>query len=563
MYVQNPRLLDPNRVKCAECSGKRVRPPSENVILSAIEAAQEPEAEFASIEDRVKQRSKRVKAQKEMQNAQMASKANWMDSAEKVLMRVFRMHVSEPFRFPVPLDILTDYTNYVEAPMDLDTIRNELYSYQSPLDVVQRIDMIVDNCIAYNGEDSKYTDGVKHMRSSFSRLWKKEGLPLTDQDTISDALMEKSNPTVDVVPPQVASHLLVGEPSSDWQRKAGKVLSQISRLEHTEPFLRPVPKDFMNYYEVIRRPMDLGAIKSKLADGRYIDPSQLIADMELIWSNCLKFNQADAPIIDDCEKTKEAFEKAWVSAKVMIPDATGGAKVEERAVTRTDDWVEQARGVLYRLINFVPQASWFYDPVDEEDAPGYKDVVKTPMDLQTISEKLQSGKYAAPGNLLADMELITKNAEAYNGADDEITEGAHAVATAFKKYWVNAGLGSANVAFDSPDDWISKATSTIETVLAHPSSEPFAQPVSERTAPGYSRLIKRPMDFSTILFNLQRNSYGSPGQVIDDVAQIFQNCRIYNPPGDEIRAMGSETESIFRKTWESMGLPVPRKWKKR
>jgi transcription initiation factor TFIID subunit 2 len=376
--------------------------------------------------------------------------------------------------------------------------------------------------------------------------------------------MEKSNPTVvDVVPPQVASHLLVGEPSSDWQRKAGKVLSQISRLEHTEPFLRPVPKDFMNYYEVIRRPMDLGAIKSKLADGRYIDPSQLIADMELIWSNCLKFNQSDAPIIDDCEKTKEAFEKAWVSAKVMIPDATGGAKVEERAVTRTDDWVEQARGVLYRLINFVPQASWFYDPVDEEDAPGYKDVVKTPMDLQTISEKLQSGKYPAPGNLLADMELITKNAEAYNGADDEITEGAHAVAAAFKKYWVNAGLGSANVAFDSPDDWISKATSTIETVLAHPSSEPFAQPVSERTAPGYSRLIKRPMDFSTILFNLQRNSYGSPGQVIDDVAQIFQNCRIYNPPGDEIRAMGSETESIFRKTWESMGLPVPRKWKKR
>eukprot|EP00889_Picochlorum_renovo_P002241 jgi/Picre1/29271/NNA_004663.t1 len=185
------------------------------------------------------------------------------------------------------------------------------------------------------------------------------------------------------------------------------------------------------------------------------------------------------------------------------------------------------------------------------------------MDLQTISSKLQKGQYPAPGNLLADIDLITKNAEAYNGPDDEITEGARILDAAFKKYWKNAGLSSTSIAFDGNSDWMPNAVAVIDTVLSHPSSEPFSRPVNERTAPGYSKLIKKPMDFSTIKFNLEKGSYFSPGQLIDDVAQIFQNCRTYNPPGDEIRAMGSEIESLFRKTWDSMGLPVPRKWKKR
>lgn len=560
------KLWDLRTIKCAECSGKRVRPPSENTILAAIEAAQEPASGVSSIQDRVKSRSQRSRKAKEAHEAKEANKANWMEAADRVLTRIYRMQVAEPFRFPIPIEILTDYTNYVENPMDLETIRDELYSYESPLDVVKRMKLIVDNCITYNGKDSKVTGQVNHMFNSFSRLWKKERLPLSPEDEVSDELMAKvgqvNEPKSEDLPYNRIAHLMGGEPASDWQRKAGKVLGQLSRLECMEPFLRPVPKGFMNYYDVIKKPMDLGTIKSKMADGRYLDPSQVLLDIDLIWINCTTFNQPDAPIIEDCKKSKEEFERLWSNGKVIIPSA-GGVAAKRDEPKRPDDWVEQARGVLYRLINFVPQASWFYDPVDESEAPGYRDVVKTPIDLQTISEKLQKGQYPAPGNLLADIDLITKNAEAYNGPDDEITEGARIVDASFKKYWKNAGLGASSVVFDSDLDWIPNAMAAIDSVLSHPSAEPFATPVSERSAPGYSKIVKRPMDFSTIKFNLEKGTYFSPGQVADDVVLIFQNCRAYNPPGDEIRAMGSEIESLFKKTWESMGLPVPRKWKKR
>lgn len=550
-------------MRCAACSGKRVRPPNDAVIAAAIEAAQGPIRENLSIEERVKQRSKRQKTENANKNGSK-SRANWMEAAERVLSRVFRMHVSEVFRFPVDLDILTDYTNFVENPMDLDTIRNELFSYESPLDVVQRVKLIVENCVAYNGEDSKYSASAKHMLSSFRRIWRKEGLPLTESDDMREDLIDSlEEQDTDVNQEDSIAHLIKGTPAPDWQRRAGKLLSQLSRLESTVHFLRPVPKGFMNYHEVIMKPMDLGTIKNKLSEGGYINPAHLVADVELVWANCKRFNQPGTPIVEDCENAKAEFEKAWLNSQIMTDDGTAGHAKLTQQPSRTDDWVEQARGVLYRLINFVPQASWFYDPVDEEEAPGYSEAVKNPIDLHTISEKLRGGLYPAPGNLLADMELLRRNVELYNGPDSELTEGATAVAVAFKKYWANAGLGAAIVPMDGANDWITSAVRMIDDVLLHPTSWPFSKPVNERTAPGYSKIVKKPMDFSTVKFNLEQGLYSSPGQVTDDVALIFQNCRAYNPPGDEIRAMGSEIEAFFRSNWESNGLPVPRRWKKR
>jgi hypothetical protein len=563
------RLWDLKTIKCAECSGKRVRPPTESVVMAAIEAAQLPASNASSIQERVKQRSQRARQAKEAQAAEDANKAKWMEAADRVMTRVYRMQVAEPFRFPIPVDVLTDYTNYVESPMDLETIRDELYSFESPLDVVNRMKMIVDNCLAYNGDDSKVTGQAQHMLKSFMRIWKKEGLPLSGEE-ISDELMAKVGEskvqTADDAPYLRVVHLLDGEPAADWQRRVGKVLGQLSRLDCVEPFLRPVPKGFLNYHEVIRRPMDLGTIKSKMADGRYLDPSQVLLDMDLIWTNCASFNASDAPIIEDMHQSKEEFEKLWVAGKVMTPSADGVSTKRDDAHS-SGDWVESARSVLYRLINFVPQASWFYEPVDETEFPGYNNIVTNPVCLKQISEQLNNGQYSSPGALWADVELITKNSEAFNGPEDEVTEGARVVNVAFRKYWKNFGLpnpsevGSLESLFEM--EWISSAIACVDAILANPLADPFAAPVSERTAPGYTKVVKRPMDFSTIKFNLEKGSYSTALQVAEDVSLIFQNCRAYNPAGDEIRALGCQVEAIIRKMWANAELPVPKRWRKR
>ena len=568
-----PHHWNTKTIKCAECLGKRVRAPAEAVILAAIEAAQEPPSDAPSIQDRVKQRSQRARMAKEAQIAEDAKKANWMEAADRVMTRVYRMQVAEPFRFPVPTEVLTDYTNYVEQPMDLETVRDELYTYESPLDVVKNMKLIVDNCVAYNGPDSKVSGQAQHMMKSFTRIWKKEGLPLPGDEVAPDLLAKVGGPDAtapkdDDAPYLRVAHLLNGEPAPDWMRRIGKVFGQLGKLECVEPFLRPVPKGYANYHEVIRRPMDFSTIKGKLNEGRYLDPSQVLLDVDLIWQNCASFNHPDAPIIQDLHESKAEFEKYWVAGKVMVPVGDGVViKKDDATLEMGAEWMEPARSVLYRLINFVPQASWFYEPVDEREVPGYRAAVPNPICLKQISEQLNNGKYSSTSALWADVEQIVRNSEAFNGPDDEVTEGARLVFSAFKKYWKNLNLtppsddGSLDAFFDT--EWISSSLACIDGVLSHPLADPFAAPVSERSAPGYSKIVKRPMDFSTIKYNLEKGSYQSALQVAEDISLIFQNCRAYNPAGDEIRAYGCTVEAMVRQAWERAELPVPKKWRKR
>lgn len=83
----------------------------------------------------------------------------------------------------------------------------------------------------------------------------------------------------------------------------------------------------------------------------------------------------------------------------------------------------------------------FWAPVRAEDAPDYGAVVKQPMDLGTISDRLKGEDYATPAQVRADVELVWRNAGAYNGRGHPITVAAAACSTAFKKAWRDVGLG--------------------------------------------------------------------------------------------------------------------------
>ncbi len=49
---------------------------------------------------------------------------------------------------------------------------------------------------------------------------------------------------------------------------------------------------------------------------------------------------------------------------------------------------------LFRLQK-VKESSWFWAPVKAEEAPGYFDVVRRPMDLATISDKVRAMPWRA------------------------------------------------------------------------------------------------------------------------------------------------------------------------
>lgn len=73
-------------------------------------------------------------------------------------------------------------------------------------------------------------------------------------------------------------------------RRMGDILAMLRTFRESKIFLSKVSKkDAPNYYDVIRHPMDLGTVQRKI--GMYRTFEEFKADLDLIWSNCLEFNE--------------------------------------------------------------------------------------------------------------------------------------------------------------------------------------------------------------------------------------------------------------------------------
>lgn len=70
----------------------------------------------------------------------------------------------------------------------------------------------------------------------------------------------------------------------------------------------------------------------------------------------------------------------------------------------------------------------FTEPVSEDQAPGYSEVVENPMDFGTMRQKVERGKYGsgseAAAALFADFLLVFDNCSLYNPEDSEVAEEA-------------------------------------------------------------------------------------------------------------------------------------------
>uniref|UniRef100_A0A674N1F9 Bromodomain PHD finger transcription factor n=1 Tax=Takifugu rubripes TaxID=31033 RepID=A0A674N1F9_TAKRU len=69
----------------------------------------------------------------------------------------------------------------------------------------------------------------------------------------------------------------------------------------------------------------------------------------------------------------------------------------------------------------------------------------------------------------------------------------------------------------------------LRSLQSHKMAWPFLEPVDPHDAPDYYRVIKEPMDFSTMETRLQKRHYHKLTEFVADVTKIFDNCRYYNP----------------------------------
>lgn len=200
-------------------------------------------------------------------------------------------------------------------------------------------------------------------------------------------------------------------------------------------------------------------------------------------------------------------------------------------------------------------AAPFLDPVDTDSAPGYLDVVDTPMALETVKLNLRGGLYDVNSDLfVSHMRLIRSNCLTYNDPLSDIAKWAERLGHYFegqlktvldsKKGAVSssseqAGHKPSQLQPAGEEEETKASRPTVSAVLrklkkiwkdvsAHPLAEPFKYPIDLDQAPGYAEAIRTPMDLSTVKSRMATTYEEAPGKFLRDMRLIFDNCQTYN-----------------------------------
>merc|ERR1711881_820341 len=103
---------------------------------------------------------------------------------------------------------------------------------------------------------------------------------------------------------------------------------------------------------------------------------------------------------------------------------------------------------------------------------------------------------------------------------------------------------------------IDKDISICQTILSelsgHEDSWPFLTPVNTKQFPTYKKIIRVPMDISTIRKKLNDGIYKLRDEFREDVNLMFRNCEIFNEDDSPVGESGHNMRVFLDKRWSEL-----------
>ncbi|XP_026529343.1 histone acetyltransferase KAT2B isoform X3 [Notechis scutatus] len=120
-----------------------------------------------------------------------------------------------------------------------------------------------------------------------------------------------------------------------------------------------------------------------------------------------------------------------------------GWKPNNKEKSKEPKDLDQLYSTLKNILQQVKshQSAWpFMEPVKRTEAPGYYEVIRFPMDLKTMSERLKNRYYVSKKLFMADMQRVFTNCREYNPPESEYYKCANILEKFFYTKIKEAGL---------------------------------------------------------------------------------------------------------------------------
>ncbi|KAI8849264.1 Bromodomain-containing protein [Chytridium lagenaria] len=252
-----------------------------------------------------------------------------------------------------------------------------------------------------------------------------------------------------------------------------KILKSSKRLKDVPPFLVPVDPEKLKiptYFSVVKHPMDISTIQSKLDKNLYVNFAGFKHDLDTMFNNCYLFNGTEAVVSKMAQNLQKYFTEKLAGLPTTVTDLSGllrkpktpthsqseisrpkretqipardipqiipGKKSSSKKIAPelkiANNIIKEIMKRKYIAINLP-----FLVPVDHEklQIPTYPLIVKNPMDLGTISKRLDNGHYSTVAECEADVRLMFGNCRLFNQPGTEVFEMGRKLEVLFDSKW--------------------------------------------------------------------------------------------------------------------------------